>query len=235
MGIQILSGLQALGTTRPARSRFVKSPEWQEIVKVLSNGGLNPGETLRITISPETQKLTKNPALGLRQLLLNTLQPLWRKDLAPRYRVSVGPNCLLITSPRTDEGRTSAVTAPQAEGSAAVEVLSTVQRLIGSRPGHSPLLRTAEWREIIEAVMVRGIKQGELLRVPLSPATQELLKNRPGGLKRLLVNGLRPLWSEGLIPELRITQRKDSVTIENRKEPKRVDGDIYGISISRNG
>ena len=77
MGVQILSGLQALGTTRTARSPLVTSPEWQQIVNVLSNGGLNSGDTLRITISPETHKLSKNAALGLRKLLLNALQPLW--------------------------------------------------------------------------------------------------------------------------------------------------------------
>ncbi len=216
MGVQILTGLHAFGTTRTTRSRLVRSPEWQQIVAVLSNGGLKPGETLRITVSPETQKLTKNAALSLRQLLLNTLQPLWRRDLAPRYCISQRRDCLIITGPTTEEGRTSVESAPQARDTVALDVLSTVQRLLGSRPAHSPLLRTVEWKEIIESVIVRGIKPGELLRVPLSPATQELLKARPGGLRRLLVNGLRPLWSEGLIPELRITQRKDSVTIENR-------------------
>lgn len=216
MGVQILSGLEALGTTKTARSRFVRSPEWRQIVKVLSNGGVKPGDTLRITISPETQKLTKNPELGLRQLLLNTLQPLWRRNLAPRYRISVGRNCLLIVGASADEGRTSVENATLAAGAAALDVLSTVQRLIGSRPARSPLLRTAEWKEIIEAVLVRGIKPGELLRVPLCRETQELLKNRPGGLRKLLVNGLRPLWSEGLIPALRISQRKDTVIIESR-------------------
>lgn len=216
MGIQILSGLEALGTTKTARSRFVNSPEWQQILKALSNGGVKPGETLRITISPETQKLTKNPELGLRQLLLNTLQPLWRMNLAPRYRISAGRNCLLIVGTSVDEDRTAVENVPVAEGASALDVLTTVQRLIGSRPARSPLLRTAEWKEIMEAVLVRGIKPGELLQVPLSHETQELLKNRPGGLRKLLVNGLRPLWTEGLIPALRISQRKDSVIIESR-------------------
>lgn len=215
MGVQILSGLQALGTTRTARSPLVKSPEWQQIVNVLSNGGLNPGETLRITISPETRELSKNAALGLRKLLLNALQPLWRRGLAPRYRISQGSNCLLVESPKERESPHLEKTT-QTGGPAAVEILSTVQRLIGSRPARSPLLRTAEWQEIIEAVIVRGINPGEILQVPLSPETQELLKNRPGGLRRLLVNGLRPLWSEGIIPTLRVTQRKDTVIIENR-------------------
>lgn len=215
MGYEIFSGLQMLGRARPARSRLAKSPEWKQIVDVLSGRGLAPGETLRITISAKSKALCKQPSLGLKNLSLNALQPLWKEGLAPRYRIIQGSDWLLIENPNGNAKSSLPVANPRRE-SAALDVLTTIQRLIGSRPGHSPLLKTPEWKEIIDAVIVRGIGEGEIIRVPLSADTQDLLKNRPGGLRRLLVNGLRPLWQEGMIPPYHIIQRRDCVIIQNR-------------------
>ena len=219
MGYEIFSGLQMLGRARPARSRLAKSPEWEQIVGVLSGRGVGPGESLRIMLSPETMGLCKCSSLGLKNLLLNALQPLWKEGLAPRYRIVQGSDWLLIENPiHVTEARSSEA-SPQPE-SAALDVLSTLQRMIGSRPGHSPLLKTPEWKQIIDAVIVRGVGEGEMIRVPLSRETQDMLRNRPGGFRRLLTNGLRPLWREGLIPQYHIIQRKDCVVIQNRSDMK---------------
>lgn len=201
MSAEILTGMKAVIATRDSRSPLVKSPEWQEAVTALSSRRLEPGETLRIVLSSETRKAVPNAAISFRQSIFNLV---WKEGLVPPYTVKQRGDCVIVENPK-GSGTLDATT-----------ILSTIVRLTGSQPPRSVLLRAPEWNEILEAVLIRGINPGEVLRVPLCAETQALMRKRPGGLRRLLANSLRPLWNEGLIPEYKITQRNDSVILQQR-------------------
>lgn len=194
-GLRIFSRITDARKSKTGLQPLGEVPRVEEIAGVLSGRGLGPGESLRITLSPGAEALCKCPSPGLKNLLLNALRPQWKEGLAPCFRIVQRNDWLLVEkSIRVTDARSlEASFRPEKRRWTSCRQYC---EMIGSRPGHSPLLKTPEWKEIIDAVMARwsGCRC----------------------VQRLLVNGVRPLWQEGLIPRYYIIQRKNCVIIQNR-------------------
>jgi hypothetical protein len=101
MVINIIS-TEEVWTSRKGKSSLFGTQEWQQLSEMLLHRRLQPGETVRVELSKETQGLVKHADRLMRNLLIERFSHMWHAGKIPRYRITTSKGVLYVSCAKVD-------------------------------------------------------------------------------------------------------------------------------------